>query len=96
MPDPSIFWIIFALLIVLDIIYSLLRFSFIHLRLPALLENSGRKTHGSIRAEIVGKSAVFYHGASGFDGQSCAGCRFLLFMGQKLFIPRTSLNHPIC
>jgi putative hemolysin len=38
MPDPLIFWIVFALLITLDIIYSLLRFSFIHLRLPALLE----------------------------------------------------------
>ena len=38
MPDPLIFWIVFSLLIALDIIYSLLRFSFIHLRLPALLE----------------------------------------------------------
>ncbi|MBI9048716.1 MAG: HlyC/CorC family transporter [Anaerolineaceae bacterium] len=38
MPDPSIFWIMFVLLILLDITYSVLRFSFIHLRIPALLE----------------------------------------------------------
>jgi CBS domain containing-hemolysin-like protein len=38
MPDPTIFWIVFVILVFLDITNSVMRFSFIHVRVPAVLE----------------------------------------------------------
>ena len=38
MPDLPIFWLLFVLFILLDVAYSLMRFSFVHVRVPVLLE----------------------------------------------------------
>jgi CBS domain containing-hemolysin-like protein len=38
MPDLPTFWSLFVLFILLDILYSLMRFSFVHVRVPVLLE----------------------------------------------------------
>ena len=43
MPDLPIFWLLFVLFILLDIAYSLMRFSFVHVRVPILLEIKDHK-----------------------------------------------------
>ena len=53
MPDPYIFGILFALFVVLDIVYSLMRFSFIHVRVPLLFEMREQKRAAAAALKLL-------------------------------------------
>jgi CBS domain containing-hemolysin-like protein len=58
MPDLPLFWFLFALFILLDIAYSLMRFSFVHARIPMLLELKDHKPTAAYTLKMLDKPSL--------------------------------------